>query len=150
MSVFPVVKDFSHDPFLRFQEDMNQIFGNLLSTGQVSSRADRRLTPVMEVEEGDEAFQIRFEMPGIDRENISVTVENQVLQVSGEHPARQVPAEGRYFASERLWGKYYREVRLPHGVDSEQVHAELKNGILTVTVPKGALIKGRAIPISEA
>ncbi|MDA8193637.1 MAG: Hsp20/alpha crystallin family protein [Thermaerobacter sp.] len=151
MNVFPVLREVSvaQDPFWRWQEDVEQMLGGWLGTARPVQRWERRVSPVMELEEGDEVFWVRLDMPGIEAEGITVTVEDQKLVVTGESRTESRPTDGRY-VSERAYGRYYREIGLPAGVDVEKIEALLKNGVLTLSVPKAALPKGRTIPIKTA
>lgn len=100
--------------------------------------------PLAEQQETDEAYVVRVELPGIPQEKIAVEVDEDQLTVSGEIDERQHD-ENRL--SHRT-GRFEYRTDLPRGVDAEAVTADLKEGILTVRVPKTVQAKRRRVEIS--
>ncbi|NRA09258.1 MAG: Hsp20/alpha crystallin family protein [Myxococcales bacterium] len=106
--------------------------------------------PRVDVHEGDDAYRICVELPGLGEDDIQVEVEDNVLSISGERKqdSRDGDAKGaRYLES--LRGSFRRTFMLPEGVDSEAVKASYANGVLEVTVPKPAAPEPevRTIPV---
>jgi HSP20 family protein len=98
--------------------------------------------PAVEEDETEDAYEIRAELPGISRENISVEVDDHDLQISGELTEEQ---QGRVLS--RRAGRFFYRTGLPSGVDGEKVEAELTDGILRVRLPKSGAAKRRRISI---
>jgi len=97
-------------------------------------------------EKGDHII-VDAEIPGLKKEDIEVTVENQTLHVRGEKKeTNEVKRDGSY-QSERFYGKFHRVVTLPAPVDVTKIEAAYKDGVLTVTLPKSADARGRHIAI---
>ena len=103
--------------------------------------------PSMDVSETKEALVVKAEVPGLDPEDIQISLQEQYLTIKGEKTRETMDKEERYHRVERFYGSFARSVRLPVGVDGSRVTASFKNGLLTVTLPKTAAAKGTIIPI---
>jgi HSP20 family protein len=103
--------------------------------------------PSMDVSETKEALVVKAEVPGLDPEDIQISLQEQYLTIKGEKTRETMDKEERYHRVERFYGSFARSVRLPVGVDGSRVTANFKNGLLTVTLPKTAAAKGTIIPI---
>ena len=106
----------------------------------------RSFIPVMDVTETDTAYQLRLEVPGMEKENISIEVENSILTVSGEKKTEEEEKNAKHHRIERRYGSFTRSLRLKD-VDTEGISAEHKNGVLCVTVPKSEKAQPRKITI---
>ena len=91
-----------------------------------------RIFPAYEVWEEKGTIQLRLEMPGLERDDIGITVENNKLVIQGSRPDWSV--EGAILIRERRVGDYYREFTLDKTVDTEKIDATMSNGVLTVTL----------------
>ena len=100
---------------------------------------------LVDIEEDDKQYRIYADLPGIDKKQVSVKVENNVLSIRAEIAPRKSESIVR---SERAHGEFLRSFRLPQKVDAENISASLKNGVLTVQLPKSATAAGRAIEIN--
>lgn len=100
------------------------------------------------VELGDE-IRVTAELPGVSREELEITLENNVLTISGEKKEQHEEGDrnGRYHLMERRWGRFSRSFALPRRVDQEKVQASFEDGILTVRVPKTEDSRRRRIEI---
>lgn len=90
----------------------------------------------VDIQENDNAYRILAELPGIDKKNVSIGVEDNVLSISAEFAADEAQ-DGKTLRRERLNGKLLRQFRLSADMQADGISAELKNGVLTVTLPKG-------------
>ncbi len=90
----------------------------------------------LDMYETDNDYVIKVSTPGIRPEDLDVNVSNNVLTIRGELREEEKREETRYHYMERRYGTFERSVVLPTSVDVNQVHANLNNGILTVTIPK--------------
>ncbi|MFP4687304.1 MAG: Hsp20/alpha crystallin family protein [bacterium] len=100
-------------------------------------------------EEGDNIV-FECEAPGVDKNDIDVSIEDNRLTISGNrHEEKTVEKEDRdYYRSERFFGEFQRTFTLPEGVDAEQVNANFDNGVLKVVLPKAPEAKKRSIEIN--
>lgn len=127
---------------------MNRMWGHLNERGQedVTSRGTW-LPPVDIYESEGREIVLKAELPGLKREHIDLTVENNTLTIRGERRREDGIPEDRYHRLERSHGTFSRSFTLPHTVDSGRVKAEYRDGILTVTLPMREEARPRQIPV---
>ncbi len=111
-----------------FDESLDRFFGG--------SSAPTARTPAMDVGESDSAYTLRFDVPGVSREQLQVTVEGRRVSVATEAAAGEPAEEQRVLYRERSAARYARTVSLPAEVDSAGSQARFDNGVLTLTLPK--------------
>lgn len=117
----------------------------------VTGRGGSSWMPAVNVRETGNEVALDVELPGIDPDNVEITVENGLLTISGEkREERKEGDEGRYHLVERSYGSFSRSFTLPQGIDEEQIDAEFQNGLLTVRIPKAALPQPRRIQIGRS
>lgn len=105
------------------------------------------VVPAINLEETEEAFKVSAELPGMSKEDISITLENNVLSISGEKKTENELKEKNYHRIERSYGKFHRAFELPGMVKRDKIEAEYKDGILNVSVPKAEEAKPKQIEI---
>lgn len=108
--------------------------------------------PAADVAERDDKYEVFIELPGIEEKDIQLKIANGVLVVRGEKHGEREEVRKDYYLSERTFGTIQRSLRVPDGVDLEQVEASFDNGVLTVTLPKTheARQPEKRIPIKSA
>ena len=131
--------------FSRLQSEMDRLFGRWDSNG--ARPYARAVYPPLNLWEDDDHFYVEAELPGFDLNNLEIVVtgENQ-LSLKGERTAPQVEG-GTWHRQERGCGAFDRVLELPSIVDSDQVSAEFKNGVLKITLPKHKSVKPRRITV---
>ena len=92
--------------------------------------------PRVDVVEHEKEFKLTIELPGVDKKEVKVTVDNGYLSISGEKKSEITEENGTSWRSERHFGSFSRSFRLGRGVSQEKIAADYNDGILTVTVPK--------------
>jgi HSP20 family protein len=110
---------------------------------------ERRLTimPPVDIFEVENGLAVVADMPGVDREAVEIRVENDILTIEA---AVTPPAQGEIVYSEFALANYHRQFRLSDKVDTEKIHAELKNGVLTIHLPKAEAHRPRRIEVTTA
>ena len=108
----------------------------------------RTWLPAVDIYENDDAFVATADLPGLKKDDIDVALEDNVLTVSGERKFEAREGEGSFRRVERSYGTFRRSFALPRGVDSTKVEAKFKDGVLTLTLPKSEVAKGRKITVS--
>lgn len=103
--------------------------------------------PAMDIRETHEGYELEAELPGLNKEDIKITLQEDVLSLQGERKSGQEVAEGGYHHQERMFGGFARSFRLPGPVDGSKVQAEYKDGILRLSLPKAEGAKSRQIQI---
>lgn len=95
----------------------------------------------------DEAqFLVEFDLPGVDADGIEVSVQGEVLAVRAQR--RQPDTAGECLVAERPWGVYHRRLLLDRDLDTERVHASLREGVLRLRIPVREQVTGRRVPIT--
>jgi HSP20 family protein len=152
MSLLPVrrsTRTTSSDPLVQLQNDVNELFDRVFRGWGLYDPLELRsvLTPALDMEEDDRHYYLHMDVPGVDARDISVEVDNGLLTVSGEKREERERGSRRSRTSERYYGRFYREVSLPQDADVDQLKAELKRGVLTITLPKTKSSSRRVIQV---
>jgi HSP20 family protein len=103
--------------------------------------------PLFDLAEYENESTLIAELPGVQKEDIKISIDNGYLSISGERKAFDMPEQSSWIRNEIRTGKFNRSIELPHEVDSNKITAELKNGILRISLPKAETIKPREIRI---
>ncbi len=104
----------------------------------------------LDVVEEDDKIIVRATLPGVNPDDIDVTLENEVLTINAETKAVTEERKESYLVRERRSGKFHRTLRLPDTVDSDKVDTKYENGILEITFPKAEAKKVRRLSIKAA
>lgn len=102
----------------------------------------------MDVRVDENAYVISAFLPGVNSEDLDIQVVNNTVTIKGEIKIERNEGE-QYLMTERPSGRFYRSIELPEDLDSEKAEADLKNGVLTLHVPKSELSRPRKIKISN-
>lgn len=130
--------------------DLDALFDEFWRVGAPAERppAPGAAAPRMDWLDDEQEIRIRAEMPGLEENDISVSLEDGVLTIEGERSEER--EEGEVARHVETWrGTYRRAIALPEEVDEDAVRADYRNGILTVTLPKRAP-EARTIPVSAS
>lgn len=134
------------DP-LRFAREMLRTdpFGEMLSPTTV----EPSFVPRFEVKETSDAFHFRADLPGIEEKDLDISLTGNRLTVSGHRVAEQRNEGETYYAYERSYGDFSRSFTLPDGADVEHAEADMRNGVLTITMPKKPEHQPRKISLKQ-
>ena len=114
------------------------------------ARAPHAFMPSVEVKENSEGYVVKADLPGIKLDDVKVTLTGNVLRIEGHRAEEAVEDKDRFHVTERTYGAFARSFALPEGTDSESVVATMKEGVLSVTIPKRPEEKPRQIRINTA
>jgi len=103
--------------------------------------------PVVDIAENNGNIEVKAEIPGLKKEDIRVSVQNNVLSISGERNRENEKKDRTYYVIERSYGKFVRTIALPADVDADKIKASYKDGVLTVILPKPESIKPKEINV---
>ena len=106
--------------------------------------------PTFVVKETKDAYLLHADLPGVKEENLEISLTGNRLSVSGHREQERRDQNDTFYASERSYGSFTRAFTLPEGVDGEGVTADLKNGVLTLSVPKKPEVQPRKVAINGA
>lgn len=109
---------------------------------------DLALTPRIDLIDREDEVLVRAELPGVEKQDITIEMAGQVLTLTGERKHETTEEKGTYFRSEIARGRFARSLRLPENVDLEQVKAEFKDGVLEIHLPKTTKTERRRIEVA--
>jgi HSP20 family protein len=133
------------DAFLRW-DPFRSMFG-----GEAGWQSDDRFfAPAFDVKETRGEYLVRADLPGVKESDIELSVTGNVLTLSGRREQEQRQEGEQFFALERNYGSFMRTLTMPEGANLEDVKAELKEGVLTLHIPKRPEVQPRKIPIGQA
>lgn len=142
------VKAVEDQSLASLQRSMNSLFDDFFEDpfGAPLSRFSRltdslndsmsRFTPAMDLTENEKAYELTLELPGMDEEDIQVTLEDDLLTISGEKRSEREEKGKQSHYVERSYGSFSRSLRVPAGVDQSAIEASVKKGVLHLTLPK--------------
>jgi HSP20 family protein len=133
------------------QDRMNRIWGSAYDRGREDVAVGGRgswMPPVDIFETANHEVVLKAELPGLKRDDIDLTVENNTLTIRGERRRDETISEDRYHRVERIVGPFLRSFTLPTTVDASGVRAEYRDGVLTVTLPTRAETRPRQIEVN--
>ena len=136
--------------FSVFQNQMNRLFEDAMGTwlGESNGRGNTNWVPLADIYENDNDLIAKVELPGVDPNRVDVRVENNVLTIRGERPFDQKVAQENYHRLERSFGTFSRSFALPMTIDADKIHAEYRDGILNLRLPKSERAKPKRIQIA--
>jgi HSP20 family protein len=132
------------------RDEMNRLFDDFFSgfpeRGREMFESER--APRVDIAETDENVVVTAELPGVNQDNVNITVVNDVLTLKGKKKEEKEIKKENYHRIERSYGSFQRSVSLPTGVQADKAKATYKDGILTITIPKAEETKPKSIKIN--
>jgi len=122
-------------PFDIIRREMDNLFDSIQNKGNPFGKQETGFSR-LELSETDEDIQVRAELPGVDEKDIHVQIEDDVLVLTAEHRKEKTKKKKTYYISEMSYGSYRQVVPLPAEVDSTNVEAKFKRGVLSIKLPK--------------
>lgn len=104
-------------------------------------------SPVADISETDDEYLVRAELPGVERKDVKVSLEEGVLTIEGERKQEKEEKGRRMHRIERFYGGFSRRFSLPDDADANLIRAETKDGVLNVHIPKSKVLKPKAVEI---
>lgn len=133
----------------RLSRLFEQAFGDVYTGPEESEDvASRSWTPVVDIAESDDALTLYAELPGLTKENVEITLEDNVLAIKGERTFNRDENRESYHRIERAYGAFNRSFHLPSNVRADKVEARFENGVLRIDIPKQEEAKPRKIEIA--
>ena len=137
------------DPFGNLAEvraEMNRLLDPALRAhGGVAAGA---FAPALDVVEEKDNFLVKADLPGVSKEDVSVSIQDNYLTLKGERKHEVEQKESNFYHQERVYGQFVRTVELPARVEASKVTANFKDGVLQVTLPKSEEAKPKEIKVS--
>jgi HSP20 family protein len=130
------------------RDEIDRLFETPLAELTHASNLLSSWTPPLDVFEQKENFVVQAELPGMNKEDITVSLHDGSLSISGERKSETKHENAEVYRAERFFGRFQRTVTLPAPVAADKVKAQYKDGILTVILPKTEEAKPRQIDVS--
>lgn len=148
----PVKREDVEDPFYQLQRSMNRLFDEFFNSFSLSpfeafNESFGAFSPRVDVSESDKEIKVSAELPGLDENDIEVSLAHNVLTISGEKKEEKEDKGKNYYRMERSYGSFRRSIPLPAEVEPDQVDAQFKKGVLTITLPKTAEAQSKKIAV---
>ncbi len=137
------------DPFrelISMRDDMDRLFNTFFGR-HLTEEAEGTWLPIVDIEEDNESFVVKAELPGLKKEDVKISVRGNLLTISGERKKEEETKNKTYHRVERLYGKFSRTISLPSEVDMSKIKAIYKDGILHITLPKLETMKPKEIEV---
>ena len=131
--------------FGNLRDQFSRLFDMAFPTRAVESLGD--WTPALDAHEDKDKYLVTLDIPGLKREDLTVSVQDGVLTVSGERKMEKDVTEGTVHRTERYYGKFSRSVSLPVAVRADKVSAVYKDGVLKVEIPKAEEAKPKTVEV---
>ncbi len=131
------------------QDEMNKLFDDFF--GRPVARTDWTegvWSPSVDVSEDKDNVVIKAEMPGMNKDDVKISIQDNVLTLKGEKRQEKEEKDKNYHRIERSYGSFCRSFQLPTSVKSDKIKANYKDGVLSVMLPKTEEVKPKEIPIS--
>ncbi len=136
------------EPFrelVTMRDDVDRLFDTFF--GRQPQTMDEFWQPAIDIEENNGNLMVRAEIPGMNKDDIKVSVKEDLLKISGERKQENETKEKTFHRIERSYGKFERIIRLPSEVDADKVKASYKDGVLNITLPKPESMKPKRIDV---
>jgi HSP20 family protein len=141
------------DPFREIEAMRNQftrLLGERLPLSRYGGSEELELTdwlPLVDITEDTKEYTIKAELPGLTKENVKVTVEDGVLEITGERKQEKEEKDKKHHRIERSYGSFRRSFTLPEDSSGGTVSAEFKDGVLKVNLPKDQTAKPKSVEV---
>lgn len=132
------------------QSNINRLFDAFMNPFDESVFTDNKVMPKLDIAELKDKYEIKAELPGMDENDINLSLEDGVLKISGEKKSETENKEKGYYLKECSYGSFSRSVRLPDNISEDEIAANFRKGVLTIDMPKKAqaISKSKKIKIS--
>ncbi|HLF17757.1 MAG TPA: Hsp20/alpha crystallin family protein [Candidatus Omnitrophota bacterium] len=129
------------------QREMNRLFDFSLHRPLKAGNGGKLWAPAVDVVDEKDVIKVKADLPGLKKEEIEVTVDNDTLCIKGEKKQEKEIKEKDYIRSERYYGSFNRSFTLPASVDPQKVNASYKDGVLEITLPKKEEAKKKEVKV---
>jgi HSP20 family protein len=131
-------------PLFDLQREMNRMFDDVFGGSAPAEPRERAwVTPRIDVCETESEIRVSAEIPGVAQSDVDVSIEDDMLSISGEKKEERERERAYYHVSERSFGRFQRRIQLPFSPDPEQVRASFDSGLLTITIPRTDQVRER-------
>jgi HSP20 family protein len=134
-----LISRFEEDPFYELQTNINKLFGSLINEplNDKSLSKKTKWNPSIELKETPKEFILIADLPGCEKKDIHITLQNDFLIIKGERNFEENKNDDKYHLSERFYGSFERQIHMPESlINKEKIDAKFTNGVLTVSLER--------------
>lgn len=118
-----------------------------LANSDTSNIETSQWIPAVDIREEKNKFIILADLPGVDKNDVNISMENNILTIKGHRFDENKDEKNNYFCVERMKGNFYRRFTLPDTIDGSKIEAKIQKGVLEITIPKKEAAQPRLIKI---
>lgn len=137
-------------PIEDLRRELDRIFDEMVPFSWWKEEGENGIklwAPKTDMTENDDAYLINVDLPGISKKDVKVSYKDNRLTISGERNEKEKEEKDNYLRKERYFGSFVRSFTLPAAVKEDNIKANFKDGVLTVTVPKAEVSKPKTVEI---
>lgn len=112
-----------------------------------SRNFEKGFIPNIDILETDQEYCVETELPGVEQGNIEIKLENNLLTIKGHKSFAEEKKDDNYYTRERSYGEFHRSITMPSNINEDKIEANLKNGVLTVKVPKKNITNSKKVSV---
>ena len=132
-----------------FNTQLNRLFDDLFADApRCNTKAAKAWSPEVDIHEADGVVTILADLPGMEKSEVTLKVEEGILTLKGERKSEGEATEKTVYRTERFTGRFERAFRLPPHADVDNIEAAFKNGVLSISIPNGTEPTGKEISIN--
>jgi HSP20 family protein len=131
------------------RREMERLWEDFFDGGRLQARTFGDLEPAVEVSDTPDTVMVKAQVPGMNKDQIQLQITDDMLTIKGEVREEEKKEEKNYYRQEFRYGAFSRTIPLPAAVQAEKAEAQLKDGVLQITIPKSEQTKAKAIPIQS-
>ncbi|MDD5457701.1 MAG: Hsp20/alpha crystallin family protein [Candidatus Margulisbacteria bacterium] len=129
------------------EDNFERALGPVWSSVYGLRPAKELFAPSIDMWEDEDNIYVETDLPGMEKNDVKVSVEKGILKISAKKEGKKEEKKKGYIARERYQGSFYKEISLPSSVEENKIQANLKNGILSINLPKKEEAKGKEIEV---
>ncbi len=129
------------------QKEMSRMLSNFFTNDDETLTGLQNWYPSADISEGKDAYTVRVELPGVTKDDVKITLQENVLTIQGEKKQENETKDTNYHRLERSYGSFSRSFRLPTLVKADKIDANYKDGVLSIVLPKADEAKTKEIEI---
>jgi HSP20 family protein len=147
-ALLPRLQQSAVHAFTPLQRELNRVLDDLGEGWEAFSSL--RMAPSMDIVESKKGLEITLELPGLTRDELTITVDEDLLTVSGEKKSKHEAKKHGARVLERSYGEFSRSIYLPRSVDGGKIKATMADGVLKILAPRRPEVETKTIPIQSA
>lgn len=130
------------------RREMDRLWEHFFDGSHLPVSGDGGLEPAVEIADTTDTVIVKAQLPGFTKDQVQVQITDDRLTIKGEMREEEKKEDKNYYRREFRYGAFTRNITLPTAVQADKAEAQLKDGILQITIPKSAQAKAQEIPIS--